>query len=63
MRKAGCSTRRQRGELVDSELAPYVLATIHPSAILRQRTDESRRTELEAFVADLCKVARLLKSS
>lgn len=24
MRKAGCSTRRQRGELVDSELAPYV---------------------------------------
>jgi uracil-DNA glycosylase family protein len=51
---------RQRGELVDSPLAPYVTATIHPSAILRQRDDESRRTELEAFVEDLRKVAGLL---
>ena len=51
---------RQRGELVDSALAPYVTATIHPSAILRQRDDESRRLELEAFVDDLRKVAELL---
>jgi uracil-DNA glycosylase family protein len=51
---------RQRGELVDSPLAPYVTATIHPSAILRQRDGESRRAELEAFVSDLRKVAGLL---
>ena len=51
---------RQRGELADSQLAPYVTATIHPSAILRQRDDESRRAELEAFVDDLRKVAALL---
>ena len=51
---------RQRGELVESTLAPYVTATIHPSAILRQRDDESRRVELEAFVDDLRKVAKLL---
>ena len=51
---------RQRGELVESPLAPYVTATIHPSAILRQRDEESRRAELEAFVADLRKVATLL---
>ena len=51
---------RQRGELVDSALAPYVTATIHPSAILRQRDDESRHAELAAFVDDLRKVAGLL---
>jgi DNA polymerase len=51
---------QSRGELVDSPLAPYVTATIHPSAILRQQDEESRRAELEAFVADLRKVAELL---
>jgi len=51
---------KSRGELVDSPLAPYVTATIHPSAILRQQDDESRRVELEAFVEDLRKVAALL---
>jgi DNA polymerase len=51
---------RRRGELVESTLARFVTATIHPSAILRQRDDEARRAELEAFVADLRKVAALL---
>jgi uracil-DNA glycosylase len=51
---------RQRGELVESPLAPYVTATIHPSSILRQRDEESRHAELETFVADLRKVAALL---
>jgi uracil-DNA glycosylase len=48
---------RQRGELVDSPLAPHVLATVHPSAILR--VDE-REVEFAAFVADLRKVTPLL---
>ncbi len=52
---------RQRGELVDSPLAPYVLATVHPSSILRAPDDEAREAELESFVADLRKVAQLLK--
>jgi len=51
---------KQRGEWVESELAEYVTATIHPSAILRQRDDESRRTEMDAFVRDLQKVASVL---
>ena len=51
---------RQRGELVDSPLAEHVLATIHPSAILRQQDDESREAEYAAFVDDLRKVAELL---
>ena len=44
---------RQRGEPVDSPLAPLVTATIHPSAILRQRDEEERAKEREAFAADL----------
>jgi DNA polymerase len=51
---------KQRGEPVESPLAPNVLATIHPSAILRQRDEESRRGEMAAFVDDLRVVAKLL---
>src|SRR3954468_6207808 len=40
---------RHRGELLDSELAPKVTATIHPSAILRAPDDESRQAERKAF--------------
>jgi DNA polymerase len=48
---------KQRGELVESPLAEYVTATIHPSAILRA---EDRDAEYAGFVADLQKVAKLL---
>src|ERR671939_661056 len=51
---------RQRGELLDSELAPLVSATIHPSAILRAPDDEARQAERAAFAADLANVARAL---
>jgi uracil-DNA glycosylase len=51
---------KQRGEPVESPLAPNVLATIHPSAILRQRDEESRREEMAALVDDLRVVAKLL---
>jgi uracil-DNA glycosylase family protein len=44
---------KQRGTWVESDIADFVTATIHPSAILRQRTDEDRRREMELFVADL----------
>jgi DNA polymerase len=51
---------QHRGEWVESELAEHVTATIHPSAILRQRDDTSRHTELAAFVDDLRFVASVL---
>jgi uracil-DNA glycosylase family protein len=51
---------QHRGEVVETELAPQVVATIHPSAILRQRDDESRKREYGAFVDDLGVVATLL---
>ena len=44
---------QHRGELLESDLAPIVAATIHPSAIVRNRDDEARRAEREAFAADL----------
>jgi uracil-DNA glycosylase len=51
---------RERGKLVESELAGHVLATVHPSSILRQQDEESRRTEMEAFVRDLKAIAAVL---
>ena len=52
---------RERGQVLsDTGLAPIVVATIHPSAILRQRTDEERIAEREAFAADLAIVAGAL---
>ena len=49
---------RQRGQPVDSPLAPCVLATVHPSSILRD--PETREQEYAAFVEDLKVVAALL---
>jgi uracil-DNA glycosylase family protein len=51
---------QHRGELLDSDLAPLVTATIHPSAILRAPDDETRQEEREAFAEDLRVVARTL---
>jgi DNA polymerase len=48
---------QHRGEFVPSTLAPLVLATVHPSALLRAPDDETRRRETERFVQDLRSVA------
>jgi DNA polymerase len=44
---------QHRGEAVESDLAPCVMATVHPSSILRARDDETRRLEMKAFIRDL----------
>jgi DNA polymerase len=44
---------RDRGKVLTSELAPKVLATVHPSSLLRQPDEESREREYKHFVADL----------
>jgi uracil-DNA glycosylase len=51
---------KERGTWVDSDLAERVTATIHPSSILRQQDEESRRREMDAFVDDLEMVAAVL---
>jgi uracil-DNA glycosylase len=53
---------KQRGVPVESELAPYVVATVHPSSILRQETEEDRAAAMKDFVADLKVVGKLLSS-
>ena len=50
---------RQRGVPVESELAEHVLATVHPSSILRG-DPETREQEYKAFVADLRAVAKVI---
>jgi DNA polymerase len=52
--------RDPRGHELESDLAPHVSATAHPSSILRQRDDASRHAERKAFRADFARIARLL---
>jgi uracil-DNA glycosylase len=48
---------------VDSDLADFVAATVHPSAILRAPDDEARHAEREAFTRDLQLVADFLSGA
>jgi uracil-DNA glycosylase len=48
---------KERGRPVDSELAPNVLATVHPSSVLRS---DDRDAEFAALVDDLRVVAKLI---
>jgi DNA polymerase len=52
---------QSRGELLESTLARHVMATVHPSSILRAPDDESRHREMTNFVADLKKIAKFAK--
>jgi len=51
---------KQRGKFLESTLAPYIMATVHPSSILRAPDDETRRLEYRHFVDDLKKLARVM---
>jgi uracil-DNA glycosylase len=51
-----------RGEVIPSPLAPVVVATVHPSSILRAPDDETRRLEMTRFTEDLRNVVRALSS-
>jgi uracil-DNA glycosylase len=53
---------KERGKQVPSELAPVVLATVHPSSILRADA-ETREAEFNALVDDLRTVAAQLRGS
>lgn len=52
---------KQRGQFIESTLAPYVMATVHPSSILRAPDDETRHLEYRRFVDDLKKLAPAIK--
>lgn len=59
---AGFSVIKERGRLIESDLAPHVIATVHPSSILRAPDDEAREQAMHAFVGDLRKVTPLLEA-
>src|ERR1700730_3725236 len=44
---------RERGKVLSSKFAPKVVATVHPSSLLRQPDEESREREYKNLVADL----------
>ena len=51
---------QHRGEFLESPIAPHVMATVHPSSILRAPDDETRHEEMRRFVADLKKLLRVI---
>jgi len=51
---------QRRGELIPSTLAPHVMATIHPSSLLREPDKARREAEFARFVAELHRIAALL---
>ena len=52
---------KERGKVVSSPLAPRVVATVHPSSILRAQDDATRQREMAAFIDDLRIVAKLME--
>ena len=55
------SIMKNRGQVIQSSLAPHVIATVHPSSILRAPDDESRESAMAAFVRDLRRVTPPLR--
>jgi DNA polymerase len=55
----GFRVTTRRGEFIESSLAPQVMATVHPSSILRAPDEASRHKEERKFVADLKRIAKL----
>jgi uracil-DNA glycosylase len=53
---------RERGKVLSSKLASKVLATVHPSSLLRQPDEESRCREYKHFVADLRVAVKVAKT-
>jgi uracil-DNA glycosylase family protein len=60
---AGFKLMQQRGQLLASPLAGRVIATIHPSAVLRAPDDEGRRAAYRLLVGDLAVAASVLRRS
>jgi DNA polymerase len=51
---------QRRGEFVESTLAEHVVATVHPSSILRAPDEETRHLEMARFIEDLKKIAKVI---
>jgi uracil-DNA glycosylase family protein len=54
---------RERGKPIPSRWAPYAMATVHPSSLLRAPDEETRERETALFIEDLKKAAAVLRAS
>jgi uracil-DNA glycosylase family protein len=54
---------RERGNFVRSNLAPHVMATVHPSSLLRIEDDGERKAAIREFVRELRKIAEVLQAA
>ena len=54
----GIRVSETAGRLIESDLAPMVVATVHPSAVLRARGSENRELLFRRLVGDLELVAK-----
>jgi DNA polymerase len=52
---------QQRGKWIASPLAEYVMATVHPSSILREPDSERRQQEMERFIKDLRQIMAVIQ--
>lgn len=59
----GFKVTERRGEAIPHELAPYVVATVHPSSILRAPDEDKRHDGMARFIEDLRKVRAAMESS
>jgi DNA polymerase len=60
---SGFRVTRERGRFLASPFARHVMATIHPSSLLRAPDPATREAELRRFIDELKQVAALLRSS
>src|SRR5918996_4414216 len=58
---SGFRVTRDRGKLVETDLAPIATGTVHPSSILRIDDEDERRVARDEFTEDLREVARQMR--
>jgi uracil-DNA glycosylase len=51
---------QSRGKFVPSPLAPHVMATVHPSSLLRAPDEETRKRETQRFINDLKQLRKVI---
>jgi uracil-DNA glycosylase len=54
---------KSRGEFFPHPLAPWVMATVHPSALLRMPDEERRHAEYDQFVHDLALIPKRVEAA
>jgi DNA polymerase len=54
---------QDRGKILSAPLAEHIMATVHPSSILRAPDEDARRAETGRFIDDLRAAARFLAAA